>query len=120
MSDIRRDNLEVWRSKQDGGPLRAETSMLGGIAMSRALDLDDLHRLPTVVDVTTAGKALGLSRTRAYELAKRGAFPCRVIRIGESYRVSTAELLRLLGIEPGHPGYVRARSGCSGTRSANR
>jgi predicted DNA-binding transcriptional regulator AlpA len=60
-------------------------------------DLNDLHRLPSVVDITTAGKALGLSRTRAYELAKRGEFPCRLIRIGESYRVPTAELLRLLG-----------------------
>ena len=72
--------------------------------MSRVLDLDHLHRPPNVVDIKTAGKALGLSRTRAYELAKRGEFPCRLIRIGESYRVPTAELLRLLGIEPGHPG----------------
>ena len=64
----------------------------------------DLHRLPSVVDITTAGKALGLSRTRAYELAKRGEFPCRVIRIGETYRVPTPELLKLLGIEPARPG----------------
>jgi predicted DNA-binding transcriptional regulator AlpA len=67
--------------------------------MAHGLELHDLHRLPSVVDITTAGRALGLSRTRAYELAKLGEFPCRVIRIGESYRVPTAELLRLPGVE---------------------
>jgi hypothetical protein len=46
------------------------------------------------VDVET----LGLSRTLAYELAKRNEFPCRIIRVRTAYRIPTAELLRLLGI----------------------
>ncbi|WP_243708303.1 helix-turn-helix domain-containing protein [Actinomadura sp. GC306] len=46
----------------------------------------------------TAARALGLSRTYAYNLAKRGEFPCRVIRIGTTYRVPTAELRKLLGV----------------------
>ncbi|WP_443029660.1 helix-turn-helix domain-containing protein [Spirillospora sp. NBC_01491] len=43
-----------------------------------------------------AARALGLSRTCAYDLAKRNKFPCRVIRIGTVYRVPTAGLLNLL------------------------
>ncbi|MFI0446479.1 helix-turn-helix domain-containing protein [Actinomadura sp. 6N118] len=47
----------------------------------------------------TAARALGLGRTKAYELAKRGEFPCRIIKVGDTYRVPTAELLSLLGVE---------------------
>lgn len=61
---------------------------------------DELLALPTTVSVETAARAIGLGRTRAYELARRGKFPCKVIRIGTSYRVVTADLRRLLGIEP--------------------
>ncbi len=60
----------------------------------------ELLALPAVVDVTTAARALGLGRSTAYDLARRGEFPCRVLHIGSSYRVPTAELLRVLGIEP--------------------
>ena len=65
-------------------------------AMTRA----ELVALPAVIDVTTAARALGLGRSTAYDLARRGKFPCRVLHIGSSYRVPTAELLRVLGIEP--------------------
>ncbi|MEU9842400.1 hypothetical protein AB0C69_24620 [Actinomadura sp. NPDC048032] len=41
-----------------------------------------------------------LGRTRAYQLARREQFPCKVIRIGASYRIVTVDLRRLLGIEP--------------------
>ena len=65
-------------------------------AMTRA----ELVALPAVIDVATAARALGLGRSTAYDLARRGKFPCRVLHIGSSYRVPTAELLRVLGIEP--------------------
>lgn len=45
----------------------------------------------------TAARILGIGRTKAYELARRGEFPCVVIRVGDLYRVSTPDLLRLLG-----------------------
>ena len=61
---------------------------------------DELLALPTTVSVETAARAIGLGRTRAYQLARRGQFPCKVIRIGTSYRVVTADLRRLLGLEP--------------------
>lgn len=59
----------------------------------------DLLALPAVVDIPTAAKALGIGRSTAYELARRGDLPCRVLRVGSSYRVPTADLLKILGIE---------------------
>jgi hypothetical protein len=61
-----------------------------------------LRATPTV-DLMTAAAALGLGRTKAYELARRAQFPCRVIRIGEVYRVPTAGLLELLGVAAEEP-----------------
>jgi hypothetical protein len=61
------------------------------------LTIDDLHGLPVTVDLMTAARALGIGRTKAYQLARAGQFPCRIIRIGDLYRVATADLIRLLG-----------------------
>ncbi|WP_131743424.1 helix-turn-helix domain-containing protein [Actinomadura roseirufa] len=61
---------------------------------------DELVALPASISVETAARAIGLGRTRAYQLARRGEFPCKVIRIGASYRVVTVDLRRPLGIEP--------------------
>jgi hypothetical protein len=51
---------------------------------------------PAVVDVVTAGRALGLGRTASYALARQGAFPCPVIRAGNRLLVPTAGLLAVL------------------------
>lgn len=45
-----------------------------------------LRAAPTI-DLMTAARALGLGRTKAYDLARRQQFPCRVLRIGDTYRV---------------------------------
>jgi hypothetical protein len=45
----------------------------------------------------TAACDLGLGCTKAYELARHVEFPCRVIRIGDTYRVPTAGLPELPG-----------------------
>ncbi|MEU4643672.1 helix-turn-helix domain-containing protein [Micromonospora sp. NPDC023814] len=68
------------------------------------LNRDELLQLPAMVDLATAARALGVGRTKAYELAKSGTFPCPVLRIGNTYRVRTADLLNLVGIEPQQPG----------------
>ncbi len=60
----------------------------------------ELLALHVAVDLTTAARALGLGRSTAYELARRREFPCRVLQVGSSYRVPTADLLRVLGITP--------------------
>ncbi|WP_079431734.1 MULTISPECIES: hypothetical protein [Streptomyces] len=59
---------------------------------------EELLRLPAITDLVTAGKALGIGRTRAFELARRSEFPVPVLRIGSTWRVPTAPLLALLGI----------------------
>lgn len=60
---------------------------------------EELLALPVSVDLTTAGRAFGLGRTRSYELARAGQFPCRVIPVGRKFRVPRSALLEALGIE---------------------
>ncbi|MBO2461444.1 helix-turn-helix domain-containing protein [Actinomadura violacea] len=57
---------------------------------------EELAALPTTTTIETAARALGLGRTRAYQLAREDRFPCKVIRIGTTYRVVTADLQRLV------------------------
>jgi len=45
-----------------------------------------------------ANSALGISRAHGYALAKRGQYPVKVLKLGSSYRVITADLLNVLGI----------------------
>ena len=66
--------------------------------VSQALTLTEIAGLPAVTDLVTAGKALGLGRTKAYELARAGQFPCPVIRAGRTWLVPTAGLLAVLGL----------------------
>ncbi|MEW9532815.1 helix-turn-helix domain-containing protein [Microbispora sp. NPDC049125] len=63
------------------------------------IKLRDLQNLPPTLDLMTAARILGIGRTKAYELAKKDQFPVRTIRIGDLYRISSADLLRLLGGE---------------------
>ncbi|MFJ7631213.1 hypothetical protein ACIQZN_32570 [Streptomyces sp. NPDC097595] len=37
-------------------------------------------------------------------LAKQGEYPVKVLRLGNAYRVVTADLLKLLGLERRQPG----------------
>jgi hypothetical protein len=66
--------------------------------VTRPLTLAEIAGLPAVTDLVTAGQALGLGRTKAYELARAGQFPCPVIRAGKTWLVPTAGLLALLGL----------------------
>ncbi|MBZ3918169.1 helix-turn-helix domain-containing protein [Streptomyces acidiscabies] len=66
-----------------------------------ALGRDEILKLPAAIDIETAARAFGLGRTTAYALAKSGNFPCGLIKAGQSYRVITADLIRVLQILPG-------------------
>lgn len=75
--------------------------------VTRTLTLAEIAGLPAVTDLVTAGRALGIGRTRAYELARAGQFPCPVIRSGRIWLVPTAGLLAVLGLPvpaPSPPG----------------
>ncbi|MFE9330459.1 hypothetical protein [Streptomyces sp. NPDC006925] len=65
---------------------------------AKGMSRDELLALPAAVDLETGNRALGLGRSKGYELAKRGAYPCKVLRLGNAYRVVTADLLDLLGL----------------------
>ncbi|WP_106399948.1 helix-turn-helix domain-containing protein [Actinocorallia populi] len=58
--------------------------------------LDDLGSLPPFINLMTAAGILGIGRTKAYELARKGKFPCHVIVVGASYKVSLKELIKLM------------------------
>jgi hypothetical protein len=73
----------------------------------KSMSISELNELPAMVDLLTAARALGLGRTKAYELARRGEFPCPVLRVGDTYRVPTIALLELLGITT----VIRQRTG---------
>jgi NAD(P)-dependent dehydrogenase (short-subunit alcohol dehydrogenase family) len=68
--------------------------------MKDSLTRSELLDLPPAIDLVTAGRAFGIGRTTAHELARRGEFPVRVLRVGNSYRVATADVLRELGVDP--------------------
>lgn len=71
----------------------------GGQASAGAMGLEELLALPATVNVTTAGRALGIGRDKAYELIRNGKFPVRTLPLGGTVRVPTAELWKVLGIE---------------------
>jgi hypothetical protein len=68
-----------------------------GVGVVKTLSAAELRDLPTAVDIVTAGRAFGIGRTKAHELARAGQFPVPVLRLGNSYRVTRAALLRALG-----------------------
>lgn len=63
------------------------------------MNRQDLESLPAVLDVPTAARVLGLSRTAAYELIRIGAWPTPVFRLGRLIRIPTAPILSLLGVD---------------------
>lgn len=64
---------------------------------------EELFALPVSVPLVIAARAFGLARTKAHELARSGDFPCRVIRVGQRYRVPRSALLEALGYnDPAH------------------
>ncbi|MEW2634300.1 hypothetical protein AB0903_22325 [Streptomyces sp. NPDC048389] len=66
---------------------------------ARGLTGDELLALPAVIDLDTSNRALMIGRSTGYGLAKQGEYPVKVLRLGNAYRVVTADLLRLLGLE---------------------
>ncbi|MEV0440963.1 integrase [Streptomyces spectabilis] len=59
---------------------------------------EELMTLPVTVPLETANRALGIGRTRGYDMAKREAYPVRVLRHGRRYTVSRYDLHRHLGV----------------------
>ncbi|WBB56309.1 helix-turn-helix domain-containing protein [Verrucosispora sp. WMMD573] len=61
-----------------------------------------IHGLGVSTDLVTAAAVLGMSRSAAYKLIRRDAFPVPHFRVGARYRIPTAPLLAALHLhEPG-------------------
>jgi excisionase family DNA binding protein len=65
------------------------------------ITLDEIKCWPAVVSVETAAAALGVSRSYAYELARSGSFPCKIVTVGSRVRVVTSSLVELLSSTAG-------------------
>jgi hypothetical protein len=65
----------------------------------KEMTLTELLALPVSVDLVTAARAFGLGRTKAFELAQAGEFPCRVLRVGPKYRVPRSAIFEALGVQ---------------------
>ncbi|MEV0149058.1 MULTISPECIES: DNA-binding protein [unclassified Nonomuraea] len=72
---------------------------------TRPLTTEEVLALPAAVDLVTAGRAYGIGRTKSHELARSGKFPCRVLLVGNQYRVPKTALLESLGLpsDASHP-----------------
>jgi hypothetical protein len=66
---------------------------------------DEIRSWPVTVDVPTAGRAFGLGRDESYRLARVGAFPVPVLRLGRFLRVTRGALLSALEITDHAPAY---------------
>ncbi|SHM56958.1 hypothetical protein SAMN05216268_11212 [Streptomyces yunnanensis] len=70
-----------------------------GAEASRGMTHAELMALPVSFSLDVANRALDLGRTTGFALAKQGAYPVRVLRLGRQYRVTRYDLLRYLGLE---------------------
>ncbi|MGS2808141.1 hypothetical protein [Nocardia sp. MW-W600-9] len=76
--------------------------------MGRSMTPDEAVKLAsesTTIDLQTAGRACGFSKTTTYGRMHDGTFPVPVHKYGSVYRVPTAPLLRYLGIDPNEPAH---------------
>lgn len=67
--------------------------------MITPLTTEEILALPPAVPLVLAGRAFGMGRTKAYELAKAGEFPCKVLPLGPKFVVPKAAILAALDIE---------------------
>ena len=61
---------------------------------------EQVRALGMTTDLETAASVLGIGRTLAYDLARTGDFPVRLIRLGRRVLVPVAALLDYLGESP--------------------
>ena len=68
--------------------------------MVKPLTEAELLALPPAVELSVAGRAFGIGRTKAYELARAGQFPVKVLPVGLKFRVPKTAILEALGLDP--------------------
>lgn len=77
--------------------------ILSAPPMTRA----ELVKLPLTVPLwPDAARAFAMGRSKAYDLANRGEFPCPVLKLGAQYRVTRSAIFAALGVEDSDAGVV--------------
>jgi hypothetical protein len=71
--------------------------MLSSMNEQRPCTYDEVRSWGAVVDLSTAARAFKLGRTAAYRLAAAGEFPAKCTKVGRRWRVSTQDILAVLG-----------------------
>jgi hypothetical protein len=69
------------------------------VVMIEPLTTDEVLALPPAVPLVLAGRAFSMGRTKSYELARAGKFPCTVLALGPKFVVPKTEILAALGLE---------------------
>jgi hypothetical protein len=64
----------------------------------RALHIPDPREEPTI-GLEEANPFFSLGRSKSYALARSGRYPCKVLKIGDRYRVVTTSLLATVGLD---------------------
>jgi hypothetical protein len=70
----------------------------------KPLSRAELLKLPPVTNLVMLGRAFGISEPVTRERRRRGEFErmgIRILQLGAQYRVITADVLRVLGVESG-------------------
>jgi hypothetical protein len=68
--------------------------------MTQPMTEAELLALPPAVDLATAGRAFGIGRTKAFELARADEFPVKVLKVGQKFRVPRTAILEALDVRP--------------------
>jgi predicted DNA-binding transcriptional regulator AlpA len=63
--------------------------------------LDEIRTWPATVKIPQAATALGISKSHAYELARTGELPVKVLRVRGVCNVVTASLVAVLSADDG-------------------
>jgi hypothetical protein len=63
------------------------------------LDCGEVRELGLVTSLETAGRILGIGRSKAYEMARYDEFRVPLMRVGRKYTVSVTAILKYLGVE---------------------
>ncbi len=64
---------------------------------------DEVRGLPVLLTVPHAGRVLGVGRTAAYQLVRRGEWPTPIVRVGAKIWIPRAPLLELVGVSTAEP-----------------
>jgi hypothetical protein len=91
--------VHTLRADRSGRRLEVIVKTPNSSRQVRGLTGEELLALPAVIDLDTANRALQIGRSTGYGLAKHGRYPVKVLRLGNAYRVVTADLLQLLGVQ---------------------